>query len=402
MKKDRCGRTFFRVASEMLSSVDDGKPISRLEIKNKSSQYKSKLIYGRSYAMRFTLSLFRVFVLFALPAAAQEYSLLDTSAVEYRPIAREYRLDGIVEATNRATVSAQTQGQVEELFYDVNDFVERNAVVARLKDTEQQARVAQAVAELKSTTAQVRQNQDEHARVKGLHEKELASDSAMDQATADLKSAVARFESAVAGLDQAQEQLEYTQIRAPYSGIVIERHLEVGEVASPGQPVMTGISLDELRVIVDVPQSLIPSVREGREVRIYLPGGDTVTADKIVVFPFADLGSNTFTVRLSLPEGTKGLFPGMFVKTGFVTGDKQELVVAKAAVVYRSEVTGVYVIDGEGRLHFRQVRLGRDLGESLVVLSGLSEGERVALDPIAAGVALKAQAAAVAGEKHDG
>jgi len=352
--------------------------------------------------MRFTTSLFLVFVSFALPAAAQEYSLLDTAAVEYRPIAREYRLDGIVEATNRTTVSAQTQGQVEALFCDVNDFVERNAVVARLKDTEHQARVAQAAAELKSTTAQVRQSQDEYARVKGLHEKELASDSAMDQATTDLKSAVARFESAVAGLDQAREQLEYTQIRAPYSGIVIERHLEVGEVASPGKPVMTGISLDELRVIVDVPQSLIPSVREGREVRIYLPGGETMTADKIIVFPFADLGSNTFTVRLSLPEGIKGLFPGMFVKTGFVTGDKQELVAAKAAVVYRSEVTGVYVIDGEGRLHFRQVRLGRDLGESLVVLSGLSEGERVALDPIAAGVALKAQAAAAAGEKHDG
>lgn len=352
--------------------------------------------------MRFTISLLLVYASIALPAAAQESTLLDTAAVEYRPIAREYRLDGIVEAINRTTVSAQTRGQVEKIFFDVNDVVERNAVVARLKDTEHQARVARAAAELKATTAQVRQTQDEHARVKGMHEKELVSDSAMDQATADLKSAVARFESAVAGLDEAREQLEYTQIRAPYSGIVTERHLEVGEVASPGQPVMTGISLDELRVIVDVPQSLIPSVREGREVRIYLPGGKTMTAEKIIVFPFADLGSSTFTVRLSLPEGTKGLFPGMFLKTSFVTGERQALVVAKAAVVYRSEVTGVYVLDGEGRLHFRQVRLGRDLGESLVVLSGLSEGERVALDPIAAGVALKAQAAAAAGEKQDG
>ena len=65
----------------------------------------------------------------------------------------------------------------------------------------------------------------------------------MDQAIADVKNAQARFESAAAGLAQAEEQLEYTQIRAPYSGIVTHRHVEIGEIASPGQPVMSGISL---------------------------------------------------------------------------------------------------------------------------------------------------------------
>jgi len=340
-------------------------------------------------------------VLLAFNAAAQgpDPTGLALGEVEYRTVPREYRLDGIVEAVNRTTVSAQTQGQVEEILYDVQDFVEKNAVIARLKDTEHQARVTQASAELKSATAQLEQARDEHERVKGLHDKKLVSDSAMDSAVAALKGAQARFESAIAGLEQAQEQLEYTQIRAPFSGIVTHRHIEIGEISSPGQPVMSGISLDELRVIVDVPQSVIPAVRQGREVRVYLPDGETMTAEKITVFPFADLGSNTFKVRVELPEGTKALFPGMFVKTGFVTGEKRELVVPEGAVVYRSEVTGVYVVNGEDRVHFRQVRLGRDLGDALVVLAGLTEGERVALDPIAAGVQLKAQAA---GGKHDG
>jgi hypothetical protein len=140
-----------------------------------------------------------------------------------------------------------------------------------------------------------------------------------------------------------------------------------------------------------VPQSVIPAVRKGEGARIYLPDGTDVEAEKITVFPFADLGSNTFKVRLDLPGTIKQIFPGMFVKTGFTTGEKRELVIPKSAVVYRSEVTGVYVVS-DGQVHFRQVRLGRDLGDVLVVLSGLSEGERVALDPIAAGVALKAQA----------
>jgi RND family efflux transporter MFP subunit len=342
-------------------------------------------------------------ILSALVAGAAsnvDPAALETATAEYRTIPREYRLDGVVEAINRTTVSAQTQGQVQEILFDVDDYVEKDAVIARLKDTEHRARVTQAAAELKSASADLDRTRDELTRVKGLFEKQAVSDSAMDQAIADAKNAQARLESATAGLEQAEEQLRYTEIRAPYSGIVTHRHVELGEIASPGQPIMSGVSLERLRVIVDVPQSVIPAVRQGHEVRVYLPDGSTVKADKMTIFPFADLGSNTFKVRVDLPENLKQLFPGMLVKTGFVTGDKKELTIPKSAVVYRSEVTGVYVV-GDDRIHFRQVRLGRDLGDVLVVLAGLSEGERVALDPIAAGVALKAQAAEARGN-HDG
>jgi RND family efflux transporter MFP subunit len=204
----------------------------------------------------------------AVSAAAQEPAAIETAAAEYRTIPREYRLDGVVEAVNQTTVSAQTQGQVEEILYDVNDFVEKGAVLVRLNDTEHRARVTQAAAELKSATAQLQQTKDEFERVKDLFARKLSSASAMDDATAKLKSAQARFEAATAGLEQAQEQLRYTEIRAPYSGIVTQRHVEVGETASPGQPVMTGISLEQLRVSVDVPQSVIPAVRGGKAVRV--------------------------------------------------------------------------------------------------------------------------------------
>ncbi len=337
---------------------------------------------------------------------AQPAADLVTAQAQYQTIPREYRLDGVVEAINRTTVSAQTQGQVAEILADVDDYVEKNAVVVRLRDTEHQARVAQAAADLKSATAQLNQARDEFARVEGLYKKKNVSDSAMDKAEADLKSAQARLEAAQAGLQQAQEQLAYTQIRAPYAGIVTHRHVELGEIASPGQPVMSGVSLEELRVIVDVPQSVIPAVRELGEIHIYLPDGGIAKTGRITVFPFADLGSNTFKVRIDLAERVKDLFPGMFVKTGIVTGKKRELTVPKVAVVYRSEVTGVYVVDADGAIRFRQIRVGRVLGDDLVVLAGLTEGEQVALDPIAAGVALKAQARAEQGKagngEHDG
>jgi len=343
----------------------------------------------------------------ALPAAAEQAAAqLATAEVASRTVPREYRLDGVVEAVNRTTVSAQTQGQVEEILYDVDDFVKKGEVLVRLRDNEHRARVAQAAAELKSATAQLVRAEDEYARVEGLFKKKSASASEMDNAEAELTSAQARLEAAQAALEQAQEQLNYTEIRAPYSGIVINRQVELGEIASPGQPVMTGVSLEALRVAVDVPQSVIPAVRELGEVKVYLSDGDVVEPTRITVFPFADLGSNTFRVRLDLPEAVQGLFPGMFVKTGFITGKKDELTVPQAAVVYRSEVTGVYVVDADGAVRMRQIRVGRNLGDELVVLSGLTEGETVALDPIAAGVTLKAQAharaEAMAEGGHDG
>ncbi len=341
--------------------------------------------------------------LIALNLNADEPPVLDTETAAYRTLAREYRLDGIVEAVNRTTVSAQTQGQVQEILFDVEDYVEKDTVIARLKDTEHRTRVAQAAADLKSASARLEQARDEHARVLGLFQKKNVSESAMDQATADLASAQAQLESATARLEQAQEQLEYTQIRAPYSGIVTHRHIEVGETASPGQQVMSGISLDQLRVIVDVPQSVISAVRQGSGARVYISPDEVIESKGLTIFPFADMGSNTFTVRLELPDGIKALFPGMFVKTGFEIGAKEELTVPARAVVQRSEVTAVYVVGQNGRVSFRQIRLGRATDDSVVVLAGLSAGERVALDPIAAGIVLKSQVSATSGDAagHD-
>jgi len=327
---------------------------------------------------------------------------LETALASYHTLPREYRLDGVVEAVNRTTVSAQTQGQVQEIFYDVDDFVEKDALLARLKDTEHRARVNQAEADLKSATARLQQAKDEHERVAGLYRKKNVSDSAMDKATADLASAQAALDAATARLEQAREQLAYTEIRAPYSGIVTHRHVELGEIASPGTPIMSGISLDELRVTVDVPQSIIPAIRRSHSdaeqkplARVYLSGGEMIETSKITVFPYADLGSNTFKVRIDLPtqpgDRLRALFPGMFVKTSFIVGEKSELTVPRKAVVHRSEVTGVYVVGADGGVHFRQVRLGRALPDAYVVLAGLTADERVALDPIAAGVLLKEQ-----------
>lgn len=295
-------------------------------------------------------------------------------------VVQENEFDALIEAINQSTVSAQTSGRVMEINFDVDDFVEKGAVILRMRSAEQRAGVSAA-------EARAREAKSEFDRVKDLVGKQLLAKAAYDKAEAALKAANA-------ALAQAREGLGYTVVRAPYSGIVVERHIEVGESASPGQPLMTGISLDALRATASVPQAHIATVRALARARVILPNDQSIEGKAITISPFADAQSHTFKVRVDLPEGEqKGVYPGMFAKVAFVTGETQVLLVPIGAVVNRSEVTAVYVVDGNGRVSFRQIRAGAVHGDRLEVLAGLSDGERVALDPIRAGIYLKEQRA---------
>ncbi len=332
--------------------------------------------------------------LFALGIGVLKATELPFETVEatYQRVVREQVFDGVVEAIKQTTVSAQTSGRVLEVFYDVDDFVNKDDVVARLRDKDQRARLEQAKAAMAEAQARHTEADAEYKRIQGVYEKKLVSKAEFDRAKAERGAALARLEAAQAKLDQAREQLNYTLIRAPYSGIVTKRHIEVGETVQPGQQVMSGVSLEKLRVKVAIPQRLIHAVRSLGKARAFVNGPEAraIDATRLTFFPYADGRTNTFDVRVELPEGVTGLFPGMFVKVGFVTGEKRRLVVPIEAIVYRSEVTGVYVVRPDDTVGFRHIRQGRPTGEGEIeVLAGLESGERVALQPLQAGAYIK-------------
>jgi RND family efflux transporter MFP subunit len=338
--------------------------------------------------------------------ASGERSLpFETAPVEVQKVAYERVLNGTVDAVNQTTVSAETSGTVSAIHYDVDDFVKQGDIILRLKAVRQKAGLKAANANVAEARARLSEARQEYARVKDVFERQLVSKSKLDKATASLRAAEARLEAALAARSKATEQAENTVVRAPYSGIVKIRHVELGEFVNVGQKLMTGVSLEKLRVNVDVPQRLINQIRTHKKARVLLDGRNakSIPVKDLTFFPYADPVSNTFKVRANLAEGVEGLFPGMFVKVAFVTGEKEQLVVPAQAVVYRSEVTGVYVVDEAGTIVFRQVRLGKTTADGkVVILAGLSAGEKVALDHVKAAVYLKKQRAAAAGAgKHD-
>ena len=311
----------------------------------------------------------------------------ETTIAEMAQAPRERVFDGTVEAVNRATMSAQTSGRIAEVYFDVDDYVEAGEAIVRFTDLEQQAALASAEASLSEAIARQKQSDEDFRRVEGLFNSGSSSKREYDQAIAARDAAVARVAAARSAIATAKQQLEYTLVRAPYPGIVTERFVEVGESIAVGQPLMSGLSLESLRVVVDIPQQVAAGVREFQTAFI-LTDGARIPATSLTIFPFADSSSNTFTVRIELPPGQFDLYPGMFVKASFVVGDEERLLVEKSALIRRSEVSGVYVVSEDNRVRFRQVRVGGVFGDRVEILAGLERGESIALDPVRAGIHL--------------
>jgi RND family efflux transporter MFP subunit len=327
----------------------------------------------------------------ATPAVAAAPGSLATFKVAASPVPEERLLDGTVEAVNQATVSAQTAGRIAAIYVDVNDVVAAGAVIVRIRSTEQVAGLTQAQAALKEATAREAEAQSRYERISDMYQRKVVAKATFDQASAERDAAVARLIAARAGLEAAREGVAYTEVRAPYSGVVTQKLVQVGELVNPGTPLMAGASLDALRVVAEVPQSLVEQVRTVHKAVVYADGR-RIESTGLTLFPSAEPQTNSFRVRIELPKGVQGLAPGMFVKIGLLTGESNLLLVPRSAVVERSEMRAVYVVAPDGRLGLRQVRLGRARDTDIEILAGLAAGETVALDPAAAAALAREQA----------
>ncbi|HAS76822.1 MAG TPA: efflux transporter periplasmic adaptor subunit, partial [Marinobacter adhaerens] len=204
-------------------------------------------------------------LLSAMVQAQSSERALMSEAVERSMLQETVHLDGVIEAVQQSTVSAQTSGTVRSLPFDVDDSVAAGDLIVQLEDSEQRSRLRQAEAGLEEAEAALADAGQRFERIEAVHERGLVSRQEFDQARNNLAAARARVERARASVSEAQEQLSYTRVLAPYGGILTERHVEVGEAVNPGQPLLSGLSLEQLRVVVDLPQKYAELARMERQ-----------------------------------------------------------------------------------------------------------------------------------------
>lgn len=328
--------------------------------------------------MRACLSL----IVAALSLVTSAHADIQTRRIEPQPVPVQRLFDGRVEAVHAATVSGQTSGRVADIMFDVGDSVPAGATILRLVSEDQQGGLQQAQAALADAQASLKVDQLELNRINELFGKGVVSKAELERAQGRVGSREAQVKNAEGALRRARQQLDYTVVKAPFGGVVSERHIELGEAVAPGTPLMSGFDPEQLRVVVGIPQDIADKVRQSATVQVEHQSA-LLTPEKVLVYPAADPASGSVKTRLNLPQGSHGLRPGQWVKVAVTLGDAQQLLVPQSAVLQRSQVSSVYV-QQDGALQLRNVRLGRKRGDEVVISAGLNAGDMLVLNPLEA------------------
>lgn len=316
----------------------------------------------------------------------------------------EREVVGTVRARNTASVSSRIMAYVREVRASQGDTVRAGQVLITLdsKDLDTAQRQAQeaqreaqsAEAEVESAIRAAKAQRDltqvTFDRMKGLFEKKSISNQEFDEAQARLRLAQANVEMAEAKrkqlearIAQAREQVQiagiqqaYTQITAPFAGVVAEKRVEPGNLATPGAPLLLIEQTGSYRLEAPLDESLLPTVKRGAAVEVRLEAlGRTVRATVSEIVPAIDAASRTVTVKLDLP-GVGNLRSGMSGRASFGAGSERVVLVPVGATRTDGSLQLAFVVEG-GVARTRMVTLGERRGDSVRVLSGLNEGEEV-------------------------
>ena len=330
----------------------------------------------------------------SLPVVVHAQQPLQTHAVRYQTADVAYATEATVEAVRESTVTAQVAGRVVAVNFDAGDYVKAGTVIVRLAAQELSSAVAGSRAQVAQADATLGNARANYARQQQLFQQKFISQAALDRAAAEFRSAEAAARGARAGAGQSAAISSYTVITAPYSGVVSARHVEMGESVSPGTPLMTGFDPKDMRVVATIPQYKLAVVKAAKHVSVEIPSlNKWIDATGVTMLPTADAATHSVKVRINLPNTLTSVLPGMFVRAHFSLGSARRLSIPARAILRRSEVSAVYVVDAQRRISLRQVRLGETNARGQVeILAGLAPGETIALDPIKAGIALRNRA----------
>jgi RND family efflux transporter MFP subunit len=330
----------------------------------------------------------------SLPVAAQAQPLQAAPAqVASGPAVQAF--DGVVEAVRQTVVAAQVPGAVVQLDVKVGDRVKAGQLLLRLDARAADQTAAAGDAQVRAARAALDLASKDFERQKQLFHKNYISQAALERAESEFKSTQAQASAQLAQAGAARTQSGFYVVRAPFAGVVAEVPVALGDMAMPGRALLTLYDPSALRVTGSVPQSVSAQAATGLPLRIELPGLPAatgwITPARVQVLPTVDAATHTVQVRADLPANLAGLSPGMFARLWLPVAQLQAaagtapaaatLSVSLPAVVRRAEMTGVYVLDPNGKPVLRQVRLGRVEGNRIEVLSGLMAGEQVVSDP---------------------
>lgn len=289
----------------------------------------------------------------------------------------EVTVSGTVISRDIARVASRVQGYVVELNVEAGDHVKKGQVLLRLDAKEMVEREAQAKAALESATADLVRTRNDFERYKVLFEKQAVAKKDYDDALARYEVAQAAEARAEAALAEAKTQLAYAVVTAPFDGIVGERNVNLGDLATPGRQLLTIYMPGSIELVASVGEQYAPYLKVGSPVTLEVPSISVKQTSSIrEVVPQREEKTRTITIKAPLTEASS-LAPGLYGTLTFHTRPSQVIVIPFDAVKIVGQLESVKVLEN-GAVTVRHIKTGRKLPDGTVeILSGLSEGEKV-------------------------
>ena len=290
---------------------------------------------------------------------------------------------GKIEAVQNANISTRSMGYVNNIPVKVGDKVSKGQLLISINSADISAQKGQVDASIIEATAALKNAEKDYNRYKMLFADSSASQKEMDDMTANYDMAKARLEAANQLKNQVNAQLSYSNITAPFSGIVTGKYINKGDMANPGMPLLSIENPDKFQVIATVPESQITQINEGIKVNIQVKSINQIVTGKVT-----EVSSSTkntggqYLVKIELDKTDVKLLSGMFTSVHFPvekTNQTVPVLIATSAIVTRGELNGVYVVSQSNTALLRWLRLGRVYGDQIEVLSGLSANEQYIL-----------------------
>ncbi len=341
-------------------------------------------------------------ILLVLSAAAMaQPPRVPTVQVQASTQAGAMEFEASLQPVKQSTISAQVPGNVTQLLVKAGDKVVSGQLIARIDEREANANVSRNQAAVAQANAEWQNAQLRIKRSRELYAQGFISRSALDDSQTQYDAARAARDQAVAGRREAGLLKGFATVSAPYAGVVLATHVQAGELASAGKPLVTIYEPEAMRAVAYIPVSSAAALTGALQTQVQLPGGAWVAPVARTTLPAADPVSQTMELRLDLARrDTANALPGQSVRVRFDGAPVSRLVVPAASVLQRGELTAVYVVQAD-RFSLRAIRLGAPRADKLVeVLAGLQPTDHVALDPIRAGLAGAAPAAESAAQKQ--
>tara|TARA_R110000868_G_scaffold11399_4_gene55993 strand:- start:2783 stop:3862 length:1080 start_codon:yes stop_codon:yes gene_type:complete len=286
---------------------------------------------------------------------------------------------GKIEAVNSANISTRMMGYVDKIYVQVGDKVNKGQQLISINNADISAKLAQVDAGITEATIAFTNAEKDYKRFTALFNENSASQKELDDITANYNMAKARLEGAKQMKNEVNAQFSYSNIRAPFNGVVTNKFIKVGDMANPGMPLLEVESPGDFQVLAMVPESEILQIKGDSEVLVLIKTLNESVKGKVVeVSTSAKNTGGQYMVKVMLDKSEYNLLSGMYATVQFPTAKKKstnKVVIPLDAVVHNGQLSGVYTVSESNTALLRWLRLGRTFGDSVEVLSGLSAEE---------------------------